>query len=137
MLNEENKEVTRDRLNAGLGQQLLDKAKYRLCMLGALMMHLGAEIKPCDVNHLRKLAPDVTYHEEGEDGFREAGKKQFIAALDYYKPGTPRDFRGPSCFNCGKINTDIGRVLGRCAECSLGAAWYCDRVSSHFFLLLG
>ncbi|KAF6806192.1 MYND finger domain-containing protein [Colletotrichum sojae] len=35
-------------------------------------------------------------------GFRGPGKAQFLAALNNYQAGTPRNFEEPSCFNCGK-----------------------------------
>lgn len=141
----------RNRLDAGLGQQLIDKhramennemvhlgGKYIFCILIALMMHVGANIKPEDIQHVRELVSHVPsrvgYHLPiFDDGFREPGKKQFLAALDNYKPGTPRDFRCPSCFNCGKISADINRNLKKCAGCTeLEEAWFCDKVSLPF-----
>lgn len=133
----------RERLNAGgLGDRLLAKyrakenefdGKYRLILVGALMMRRGAKIRDVDLQHLRDLVPQINCNEcytlpIFDEGFRGPGKRQFLAALDHYQSGVPQSFAEPSCFACGKINADIGKVLDRCARCN--GALYCDKVTS-------
>ncbi len=57
--------------------------------------------------------------------FRGPGKRQFLAALDNYQPGTPRSFHEPSCHACGKIHEDTGHALLMCGGCKV--AWFCDK----------
>lgn len=133
-------EDNRKKLDAGLGDKLLDKfrakeddlwfGELRVILLGAIMMRAGAKIKDDDMQHLRELANKFPGIEGfrlpiSDDGLRGPGKAQFLAALDNYKPGTPRDFQDPSCFKCGKVKADIGKAPLKCARCK--AAWYCDK----------
>jgi hypothetical protein len=127
---------------AGLGDRLLamyrgreneHNGKYRVIVVGALMMRAGAKIRDEDLQHLRDLVPDIHCVEGyampiADDGFRGAGKRQFLAALDHYRPGVPRSFADPSCFACGKISADIGKSLDLCSQCK--KAWYCNKVST-------
>lgn len=93
--------------------------KYQVIILGAIMMRAGAMIKNDDLNHLRGLVGDVTCRDgltpalrgisgkpsalrllaagrdDTDNGFRHAGKVQFLTALDQYKPGVPRSFQEP------------------------------------------
>lgn len=109
-LDELPKKVVRLRtiLNAGVGDQLFDifrakedgpTGKYRVIILGALAMHTGANIRDDDLHHLRILVPQIQYLDEYaffyDSGLRSPGKAQFLAALDHYSPGTPRDFIEP------------------------------------------
>lgn len=78
------------------------QGQYRILLLGALMMRAGARIRADDLQHLRELVPQVTCNEGStfvlwDDGFRGPGKRQFLAALDAYKEGVPRDFRAARC----------------------------------------
>ncbi|OIW22897.1 hypothetical protein CONLIGDRAFT_657872 [Coniochaeta ligniaria NRRL 30616] len=129
----------REKLDSGLGDQLFAKyrateneygGKYRLILVGALMMRAGAKIKDEDMQHLRDLVPQINCNEGYtlplmDEGFRGPGKRQFLAALDNYTPGIPRSFGEPSCFNCGKIGADIHKHLEKCSRCK--EAWYCNR----------
>lgn len=134
-------EKNRKELDAGLGNKLLDKfrvmeeddpwfGKLRVILLGAIMMRAGAKIRDDDMQHLRELANKFP-GKEGfqlaiwDDGLRGPGKAQFLAALDNYEPGTPRDFQVPSCFECGKVEVDIGKAPLKCARCK--DAWYCNK----------
>lgn len=112
-------------------------AKYSFLVHGALMMMLGAKISRASMQILRVIANDCTGIEKlrpqtTDVGFRGPGKRQFLAALDQYKAGVPRDFAAPSCFNCGKIGTDIGVLLSRCSRCIKNKGlriWFCNEVS--------
>ncbi|KAF4825708.1 hypothetical protein CGCSCA5_v000309 [Colletotrichum siamense] len=129
---------TREKLDTGLGDQLFttyraleheDQGKYRVIIVGALMMRAGARIRQADLDHLRELAEGFAGRHGyvspiAEDGFRHVGKVQFLAALDHYEAGTPRDFGEPSCFQCGKIKADIGQAPKKCGKC--GRAWFCN-----------
>jgi len=137
----------RVRLDAGVGQRVFDKyralendeecffgGKYRLCVLAALMMRVGANINKNDIDHLREIVADIPSREGYhwplcDDGFRGPGKRQFLAALNNYKPGTPRDFKGPSCHACGKTKDDVGKALLKCSRCDIekAAAWFCNK----------
>lgn len=124
----------------GLGNKLFDKyrdenhiyfGRYRIILVGALMMRAGAKIREEDIQHLREVVPQINCNEGyrlplGDQGFRGPGKRQFLAALDHYQPGVPRSFAVPSCFACGKIQEDIGKALQKCARCQ--GAHYCDKV---------
>lgn len=102
------------------------------------MMEYGATIKEAHVKHLRDLIPQLQCNEKTvvcivDNGFRGAGKRQFLAALDHYQAGRPRSFQEPSCHCCGKINADIkdeGKNLMKCGGCKneISAAWFCDKV---------
>ena len=99
----------RNKLDSGLGDMLFDMYKarenedegeYRLIIVGALMMRAGAKIRDDDMQHLRELVPKVVCNEGYimsmyGDGFRGPGKRQFLAALDDYKAGMPRNFQEP------------------------------------------
>ncbi|KAK1985055.1 hypothetical protein LZ30DRAFT_402207 [Colletotrichum cereale] len=127
----------RNHLDSGLGDKLFDKyrtkendflGQYRVVLVGALMMMAGAEIKKEHVQHLRDLVPHIDCHHGytlpfNDLGFRGPGKAQFLAALDNYQPGTPRNYREPSCFHCGKVRADLGKTLKECGRCR--GAWYC------------
>ncbi|TDZ12796.1 hypothetical protein C8035_v000478 [Colletotrichum spinosum] len=128
----------RKQLNAGLCDRLFYKyraledqwnGKYRVVVVAALMMRAGAFIKQDNLDHARELANEIPGKHGfvwplAEEGFRYAGKVQFLAALDNYKPGTPRDFNEPSCFHCGKVCVDIGKTPKKCGKCE--SAWYCN-----------
>lgn len=78
------------------------QGRYKVLLLGALMMRAGARIRPDDLQHLRDLVPQVTCNEGytlplWDDGFRGPGKRQFLVALDAYKEGVPRDFQAARC----------------------------------------
>lgn len=88
------------------------------------------------MQYLRETANQVTWVPDFalpifDPGFRGPGKAQFLAALDHYQPGVPRDFDEPSCFYCGKVEVDIGKALTECGTCKM--AWYCDKVSRCFY----
>ncbi|GKT40406.1 uncharacterized protein ColSpa_00587 [Colletotrichum spaethianum] len=106
----------RNQLDSGLGDKLFDKyraleneflGQYRIILVGALMMRAGAKIKKENFQHLRDLVPQIDCQHGytlpiNDLGFRGPGKAQFLAALDNYRPGTPRNYEEPSCFHCGK-----------------------------------
>ncbi|KAK0707159.1 hypothetical protein B0T21DRAFT_298718 [Apiosordaria backusii] len=145
----------RERVDQGFGEQLLamsrgmelevaegdDDLRYHTIIVGALLLRIGARISPDDCDHLRKIANEVpchidNSHENHHIGFRGAGKAQFLAALDAYSHGTPRDFFEPSCFHCGKITSEIEGNILRCARCSKRnqSTWYCDSVCLSYVL---
>ncbi|KAI1375845.1 hypothetical protein F4677DRAFT_420984 [Hypoxylon crocopeplum] len=107
-----------------------DGGKYRVIIAGALLMRAGAKIADSDMLHLFGLVPGInccSIHAEQmyNEGFRSPGMAQFLAALKFYRPGTPRDFQEPSCFRCGKVQVDLGMVPMACGGCKL--AWYCNK----------
>ncbi|KAK8045453.1 C6 transcription factor [Apiospora rasikravindrae] len=128
----------RRKLDAGFADRLFDiyrakehedQGKYRVVLVGALIMRAGAKIRDGDLQHLRDLVPEIHCSPKFalpmfDEGFRSPGKAQFLAALDHYTPGTPRNFSEPSCFTCGKVEADIGNAPMSCARCK--GAWYCD-----------
>ncbi|KAM0279718.1 hypothetical protein ACHAQH_004409 [Verticillium albo-atrum] len=133
----------RKMLDAGLGDKLFDKMRaeeknptlqaggsYNMILVGALLMRAGAKIRDKDMEYLRELVPK-TPSRPGfalpifDEGFRDPGKIQFLAAMDHYKPGNPRSFQEPSCFLCGNIKSDIGHGLSKCGRCKY--AFYCDK----------
>ncbi|KAI0835615.1 hypothetical protein F5Y06DRAFT_123237 [Hypoxylon sp. FL0890] len=131
---------TREKLDADdLGHRLLrhwrgkegeSGGKYRVIIAGALLMRAGAKIEELELNHLRELVPYINCNQAFtiplfDEGFRAPGKAQFLAALENYKPGIPRNYAEPSCFYCGKVQADIGRALSTCSGCK--EAWYCGR----------
>lgn len=133
----------RTQLDSGLGDQLMAKCreatsdpfdgKYKAIVAGALMMIAGAKIKSEDMQYLRELVPQMTCNfgftlAIFDHGFREPGRAQFLAALDHYVPGTPRDFVEMSCFTCGKVEGDVGHALQKCSRCQ--EAYYCDKVGT-------
>ncbi|OGM49562.1 hypothetical protein ABOM_001733 [Aspergillus bombycis] len=108
----------------------LPSTKYRTIILGALMMRAGARIKPADLQHLRDLIPQIQCNAQFvlplvDEGFRSPGRAQFLAALDHYQVGVPRNYQEPSCFQCGQVRDDIGHALVQCARCHV--AYYCDK----------
>ncbi|EKV15420.1 Zinc finger, MYND-type [Penicillium digitatum] len=109
---------------------LFQESKYRTIILGALMMRAGARINRADLQHLRDLVPQINCTSRRtifeDHGFRAPGKAQFLAALDHYQPGVPRNFQDPSCFKCGKIEEDIGHKPLKCKKCNF--AMYCSKV---------
>lgn len=95
-------------LNAGICDELFEEfranpdpygGEYRLNILGAMMMQVGANISKENMDHLRTVCSDT----ESNPGFmlmemssfRDPGKAQLTAALDNYRNGVPRDFAGP------------------------------------------
>jgi len=66
-------------------------------VLAAMVMQSGAKISDDNMQHLRDIVPRI-HSSPGyawplnDEGFRDPGKVQFLAALEYYKPGTPRTF---------------------------------------------
>ncbi len=142
-------ERLRQKLDAGLGSKILKKyrklehtpdnewekheARYKVIILGALLMGTGAKISDDDFQHLRDLTSTVDCNETftlafADTGFRGPGKRQFLAALDNCKPGTPRDFNVASCHGCGKTRQDTATALLKCGRCTIGAGWFCDKV---------
>lgn len=99
----------RDKLNAGLCDKLFkefrskentfwipDRKMYTV-ILAAMVMQSGARISDDNMQHLHEIVPQI--HSSpgyalpfGDEGFRDPGRAQFLAALEYYKPGTPRTF---------------------------------------------
>jgi hypothetical protein len=74
--------------------------EYSLIMLDAVMMKSGAKMSPGNRTKLLQVAQ----RSESASGyrppmwdmsFRDAGKAQFIAAVNHYKDGDPRDFISP------------------------------------------
>lgn len=113
-------------LNSGIGDELFKifrrrehepRGKYRVILVGAIMMRAGAVIKQDDFDHLRELVPEIPCRDglhpalprnpsrlaalailgadldSSDEGFRRPGKMQFLAALENYKPGEPRSFQ--------------------------------------------
>lgn len=99
----------RDKLNAGLCDKLFkdfrtkentfwipDRKMYTV-ILSAMVMQSGAKINDDNIQHLREIVPRI-HSSPGyawplnDEGFRDPGRAQFLAALDHYKPGTPRTF---------------------------------------------
>lgn len=134
----------REKLDTGIGDKLMemyrskekrpynepDESELKVILLGALLMRAGAKIKDGDIQHLRKIANGFPGKEGfqwplSDDDLRGPGKAQLLAALDNYKPGTPRNYQEPSCFKCGKVEVDLGKAPSKCARCQ--RAWYCDK----------
>ncbi|KAJ5159012.1 uncharacterized protein N7500_008663 [Penicillium coprophilum] len=107
----------------------MQQSKYRTIILGALMMRAGARINAADLQHLRDLVPQINCNSRRplfeDHGFRTPGKAQFLAALDHYQPGVARSFQEPTCFNCGKIEAEIGHKPLQCKKCNI--ATYCSK----------
>lgn len=99
----------RDKLNAGLCDKLFkefrskentfwipDRKMYTV-ILAAMVMQSGAKVSDDNMQHLREIVPRI-HSSPGyawplnDEGFRDPGKVQFLAALEFYKPGTPRTF---------------------------------------------
>ncbi|KAK7744709.1 hypothetical protein SLS62_010129 [Diatrype stigma] len=137
----------RRKLDAGLGSDWFQEyyvrencgcsihateSKYKVVMVCALMMRVGAKIKPDNLRHLYELVPQIrcgdTFVPSGDYAFRGPGKAQFLAALASYRPGIPHDFHEPSCHACGQTNKD-GKDLKKCGGCQneRAAAYFCDR----------
>lgn len=75
-------------------------AKYRTIILGALMMRAGARIRTEDLLHLKDLVPQIHCNSQVapplfDEGFRTPGRAQFLAALDHYQLGVPRNYQEP------------------------------------------
>jgi hypothetical protein len=142
-------EYLRHKLNAGLSDALMLKnlgsilealafgipanGQYQFIIMGALIMTTGAKIQDSHMESLREFASEVyctEYHDHCEfremAGFRGPGKRQFLAALDNYKPGTPRNFKLPSCYACGLTKADTGKAPLKCTGCS--KVWFCNKV---------
>lgn len=125
-------------------------------ILAAMIMQSGAKISDDNMQHLREIVPRI-HSSPGyawplnDEGFRDPGRAQFLAAVEHYKPGTPRTFCEPrsvpdspvgmlakmgqnhgiltpltSCYHCGKIKADLGKKLSMCARCK--EASYCGQV---------
>ncbi|KAK2596431.1 hypothetical protein N8I77_013321 [Diaporthe amygdali] len=107
---------------------LFPDSKMHTVLLAAMVMQSGAKISDDNMQHLRDIVPRI-HSSPGyawplnDDGFRDPGKVQFLAALEHYKPGTPRTFEEMSCYYCGKIQADIGKKLSVCARCKVAS--YC------------
>lgn len=99
----------RDKLNAGLCDKLFkefrskektfwipDRKMYTV-ILAAMIMQSGAKISDDNMQHLREIFPHM-HSSPGyawplnDADFRDPGRAQFLAALEHYKPGTPRTF---------------------------------------------
>ncbi|KAK4039917.1 hypothetical protein C8A01DRAFT_36049 [Parachaetomium inaequale] len=112
-------EGLREKLDAGLGDSLIDKyrnlvtatkdgwakheSKYKSVLLAAVIMGTGAKIRDHDLQYLRQLGSEV-----------ESNERQFLVALDNYEPDT-----------CGKTHQDTGKDLVKCGGC--WSAWFCDK----------
>ncbi|KAL1862934.1 hypothetical protein Daus18300_008265 [Diaporthe australafricana] len=125
---EDKAQKCRSTLNSGIGEELFkifrkrekeSNGKYRVLVVGAIMMRAGAVIKDDDFNHLRDLVPEIPCRDglkpilrnnpgqpsmlamimasvdADDQGFRYPGKVQFLAALENYKPGVCRSFDEP------------------------------------------
>ncbi|KAJ5108829.1 hypothetical protein N7456_005504 [Penicillium angulare] len=106
------------------------EGKYCTIILGTVLMSVGARISSQNMKHLRKLAGEVQCNPGFtlclfDDGFRAPGRAQFLAALDHYQPGKPRNFLDLSCFYCGKTGEDTGNPMFKCGKCKV--SWYCDK----------
>ncbi|KAK7707763.1 hypothetical protein SLS63_013683 [Diaporthe eres] len=118
----------RDKLNAGLCDKLFkdfrskentfwipDRKMYTV-ILAAMVMESGAKISDDNMQHLREIVPRI---------HSSPGRAQFLAAVEHYKPETPRTFCELSCYHCGKIEADLGKKLSRCARCKVAS--YCGQ----------
>lgn len=98
----------REKLNQGIGVRLIDHyrqaelgafktlARYQQVLLAAMLMRAGARIPDAVLQYVRGLVTNVPCRKAfdiHELGFCAAGKAQFLAALDGYAEGVPRDFR--------------------------------------------
>lgn len=69
-------------------------------ILAAMVMQSGAKISDDNMQHLREIVPQI-HSSPGyawplnDEGFRNPGRAQFLAALEHYTPGTPRTFCEP------------------------------------------
>jgi hypothetical protein len=153
-------EQIRQALDAGTGEMLLqmsledaqtkdpedfnERNQYNPIVLSAILMMVGAKISGEHVGRLRTIALDSPGPESyvwplaGDNYFRGPGKRQYLAALDHYRQGVPRDFHKPTCHACGKAGCDIGRKLHRCGGCRNrnAAAWFCGKVSRRLAMAL-
>ncbi|KAK4935224.1 hypothetical protein LTR10_023686 [Elasticomyces elasticus] len=104
--------------------------KYKTIILGVLLMSGGVKLgshRTFLYQAAGRVGSSPGYRPPMNDiGFRDPGKVQFLAALDHYEDGKPRDIQAPSCFKCGRISTDIRpATLKNCGRCK--KAWYCDQ----------
>lgn len=140
-------ETVQQKLDAGLTDRLIWKyrdpaanakdqwtkheVEYQLIILGALIMATGVAIEDDDIQHLRQLASVVPCSETVQlalfdMGFRGPGKRQFLVALNNYKPRTPWNFHERSCHACGKTKNETAKALQVCGRCR--EAWFCEKV---------
>lgn len=136
--------AVRQKLDAGLGLRLFQKyhdlasaardvfdqrlANYKVIILGALVTSTGAKVTDKNIHCLRQLALEVDSSESWvlfDMGFRVPGKRQFLAALDNYKPGKARNFNDPSCHACGKTREETEKALLKWSGCFV--TWFCDK----------
>lgn len=99
----------RDKLDAGLCDKLFKdfrkeestfwfpERKFYTVLLAVMVMESGAKISDDNMQHLREIVPSMestpVYSSPfQEGGFCDPGRAQFLAALEHYKPGTPRAF---------------------------------------------
>lgn len=97
--------LCRAKFDSGLGDKLFAQYRaeknnyggpYKVILLGALMIHVGAKIRDEDIQYLHDLVPTINCNEGytlplWDEGFRGPGKRQFLTALASYQPGVPRD----------------------------------------------
>ena len=107
-------EEARIKLDSGLSAQIMSNIRnngpnidcqgldriYGACVLGAIMMHVGAKLSLEDRQHLKSIFPGTSkvagFALPITDGdFRKPGAVQFGAALENYVDGQPRSFTEP------------------------------------------
>ncbi|KAJ4422630.1 hypothetical protein N0V82_002749 [Gnomoniopsis sp. IMI 355080] len=125
--------VVRKILDNAICHTLFDLAKgdrFVEIIIGVMMMQAGAKLRPKDKRRLRNILASYPHGASKlpENGFDNAGQAQLSAALDHYRAGTPRNFHTPSCFNCGKIEADIGTKLLECDNCLI--YWWCNELAA-------
>ncbi|KAJ3144363.1 hypothetical protein HK101_002716 [Irineochytrium annulatum] len=109
--------LVRKELDSGCGNKLMDHwrklegskegiggwgdGKYKLVVLGALTIRVGAQIRDGDLRRLKEIAPTIVSRGNAgwppvpHSGFRDPGRVQLLAALEGYRPGVPRSFLEP------------------------------------------
>lgn len=99
--------LCRAKFDSGLGEKLFAQYRakkneylgpYKVIVLGALMIHVGAKISDENLQYLHDLVPEINCNEGHamplwDEGFRGPGKRQFLAALAAYKAGVPRNLQ--------------------------------------------